>query len=93
MQRQSIIVLINKDNVETWGSLKRACNAHGWKYTTVSQRSLPTIFDGWMVHRSRFNEKLEEPEEAQPTCAHCGQEIGETAYFCSYDCAKAYEND
>lgn len=57
MQRQTIIVLIKGETVETWGSLKRACTAKGWKHTTLGQRKLPTEHEGYKIVRSRFNEE------------------------------------
>lgn len=54
MQRQSIIVLINDEQVEAWGSLKEACKMHGWSYSTMVQRKLPAYKDGWQIHRRPF---------------------------------------
>lgn len=65
MQRQNVTVLIKDRQVETWGSLKKACRAHGWKYSTMGQRALPTTFEGWSIFRSKFNELAEEVEETE----------------------------
>jgi len=54
MQRQSIIVLISGDQVEAWGSLKEACEKHGWSYNTISRKKLPTEWKGWIIHRRTF---------------------------------------
>jgi hypothetical protein len=64
MQRQSIIVLLNliEDetwpevgaNVETWGSLKEACTKHGWIYNTISRKKLPVRHKDWIIHRVPF---------------------------------------
>jgi hypothetical protein len=54
MQRQSIIVLINGNQVEAWGSLKEACTKHGWSYSTIVQKKLPTEWKGWQIHRCSF---------------------------------------
>lgn len=56
MQRQSIIVITKGDLIETWGSLKKACNARKWKYSTLGQRKLPTEHEGYKIHRTLFNE-------------------------------------
>jgi hypothetical protein len=54
MQRQSIIVLINGEQVEAWGSVKEACNMHEWSYSTIIQKKLPTEWKGWRIHRCPF---------------------------------------
>lgn len=54
MQRQTIIVLICGDQVETWGNLKEACNAHEWSYNTISRKNLPIEWKGWKIYRCRF---------------------------------------
>ena len=54
MQRQSIIVLINGEKLEAWGSVKEACTKHGWSYNTISRKKLPTDWKGWKIHRCRF---------------------------------------
>jgi len=54
MQRQSIIVLINGYQVETWGSLKEACTMHGWIYNTLSRKKLPIKYKDWIIHRVPF---------------------------------------
>ncbi len=70
MQRQSIIVLIKKsfnetkseeitevevtEQVEAWGSLKEACQKHGWSYNTVSRKKLPVQYKDWLIHRCPF---------------------------------------
>ena len=54
MQRQSIIVLINGEQVEAWGNLKEACEKHGWSYSTIVQKELPTEKEGWQIHRCPF---------------------------------------
>ena len=54
MQRQSIIALINGEQVEAWGSLKEACEKHGWKYNTISRKKLPTEYKEWHIHRVPF---------------------------------------
>lgn len=56
MQRQSIIVLINGEQVEAWGSLKEACEKHEWKYNTISRKKLPIDHNGWTIHRVPFRE-------------------------------------
>ena len=46
--------LINGEQVEAWGSLKEACNQHGWSYNTISRRKLPTEWKEWQIHRCPF---------------------------------------
>ncbi len=60
MQRQSIIVLIKGEQVETWGSLKEACTKHGWPYSTIVQKKLPIEKDGWEIHRRPFRKLFNE---------------------------------
>jgi len=64
MQRQSIIVLINGEQVEAWGSLKEACIEHRWitnpddkEYYKIARhvREKPLIeWKGWLIHRCPF---------------------------------------
>ena len=56
MQRENIVVLINGDKVEAWGSVKEACEMHGWKYNTVRRKKLPTVWKGWTIHRRPFRQ-------------------------------------
>lgn len=57
MQRQNIIVLEKcPDIVEAFGSLKKACEVHGFKYNTLSRKKFPFNHDGWIFHKVKFNE-------------------------------------
>ena len=47
MKRQTIIVIITPGKEpETWGNFKKACEAKGWQYNTLSKRKMPIEFDG-----------------------------------------------
>lgn len=63
MQRQSIIVLINGEQVEAWGSVKEACLMHGWSYSTIVQKKLPTEWKGWKIYRCPFRSLYKEKEK------------------------------
>jgi hypothetical protein len=68
MQRQNIIVLINGPHVEAWGSLKKACLAHGWitdpddkEYDKIARHLRDKPFaerEGWKIYRCEFNKLL-----------------------------------
>lgn len=44
---------------ESYGSLKLACNAHGWTYNTIVKKKLPCVKDGWLINRVKFNPNSE----------------------------------
>lgn len=66
MQRQNIVILqkpleiddLFQAHYEPWGSLKKACDAHGWKYNTLAKKKFPFTHDGWAFHKARFNEMV-----------------------------------
>jgi len=63
MQRQNIIVLINIPDmtdasttlIECYGSLKKACKAHGWVWKKLVRKKLPQVKDHWFIQRVPFN--------------------------------------
>lgn len=60
MERKTVIVLINSflnKEIEVWGSLKEACQKHDWKYSTISQKKLPTEYNGWIIQKIPFRNK------------------------------------
>lgn len=55
MKRQTIIVIITPGKEpETWGNFKKACEAKGWQYNTLSKRKMPIEFDGITIYRVPF---------------------------------------
>lgn len=57
MKRKSILVVIHGDDVEAWGNLRKLCDAHGFKYWTLSKKQFPIIHDGVTIHKVPYNEK------------------------------------
>ncbi len=59
MERKTIIVLkeVSEEEfptIETWGNLKKACEAKGWSYNTMQKKALPCEWKGWHVYRCEF---------------------------------------
>jgi hypothetical protein len=54
MQRQSIIVLINGEQVEAWGSLTECCKAHGFPYHSLKSKKYPFEHEGWHFKKVSF---------------------------------------
>ena len=54
MQRQSIIVLINGEQVEAWGSLTECCKAHGFPYHSLKSNKYPFEHEGWHFKKVSF---------------------------------------
>jgi len=55
MKRQTIIVIITPGKEpETWGNLKKACEAKGWKYNTLSRLRPPFEYRGHRIYRVPF---------------------------------------
>lgn len=56
MNRQTIIVIITPtlETIECWGNFKKACEAKGWKYNTLSKLKLPIEHDGCKIERVPF---------------------------------------
>jgi len=54
MNRQNIIVFIKGERVETYGNLKKCCEAEGLKYWTLSRLSFPIRLDNVIIHKTLF---------------------------------------
>ena len=55
MKRKTIIVIITPGKEpETWGNLKKACEAKGWNYNTLSKRKMPIEFEDSTIYRLPF---------------------------------------
>jgi len=54
MKRQSIIVFIKADRVETYGNLKKCCEAEGLKYWTLSRLKFPIRINDVVIHKTLF---------------------------------------
>lgn len=55
MKRQTIIVIITPgEEPETWGNFKKACEAKGWNYNTLSKKKMPFEHKGCIIYREPF---------------------------------------
>lgn len=54
MQRQSIIVLIKGELLETWGSLTECCKTHGFPYHSLKAKKYPFEHEGWHFKKVLF---------------------------------------
>jgi len=54
MQRQSIIVFIQSDRIETYGNLKKCCEFENLKYYTLSRLKFPIVKDKFTIHKTNF---------------------------------------
>jgi hypothetical protein len=54
MQRQSIIVFIQGDRVETYGNLKKCCDMEGLKYWALSRLKFPIRTNDVVIHKTSF---------------------------------------
>jgi len=54
MQRQSIIVFIQGERVETYGNLKKCCEAEGLKYWTLSRLKFPIQLGEITIYKTEF---------------------------------------
>lgn len=54
MNRQTIIVIITPTKTECWGNFKKACEAKGWPYNTLSKRKMPIEYEGCKIDRVPF---------------------------------------
>jgi hypothetical protein len=54
MQRQSIIVFIQGERIETYGNLKKCCEAEGLKYWTLSRLKFPIVYKNFTIHKAVF---------------------------------------
>ena len=54
MKRQTVIVIITPVKTECWGNLKKACEAKGSKYNTLSRLRPPFEYRGHRIYRVPF---------------------------------------
>ena len=54
MNRQSIIVFIQGERIETYGNLKKCCEVEGLKYWTLARLKFPIILDGIIIKKTEF---------------------------------------
>ena len=54
MQRQSIIVFIQGERIETYGNLKKCCEFENLKYHTLARLKFPIILDGIIIKKTEF---------------------------------------
>lgn len=59
LKRKNVVILVNeKREMECWGSLKLACEAHPeLVYNTLTKYRLPVFVKGWGISRISFNKK------------------------------------
>jgi len=55
MNRQSIIVFIQGERVETYGNLKKCCEVEGLKYWTLARLKFPIILDGITIKKQNLS--------------------------------------
>jgi hypothetical protein len=54
MQRQSIIVFIQGDRIETYGNLKKCCEFENLKYHTLARLKFPIHYKDSIIHKVEF---------------------------------------
>jgi len=54
MNRQSIIVFIQGDIVETYGNLKKCCELENLPYHTLARLKFPIIYKDIIIHKTIF---------------------------------------
>ena len=54
MQRQSIIVFIQGNRIETYGNLKKCCEVEGLKYHTLARLKFPIRLNDVVIHKTLF---------------------------------------
>ena len=54
MQRQSVIVFIQGERIETYGNLKKCCNFENLKYWSLARLKFPIIKDDYVIHKTIF---------------------------------------
>jgi hypothetical protein len=54
MQRQSIIVFIQGERIETYGNLKKCCEAENLKYHTLARLKFPIRINDVVIHKTLF---------------------------------------
>lgn len=54
MQRQSIIVFIQGERIETYGNLKKCCEMEGLKYHTLARLKFPIWLNDVVIYKTLF---------------------------------------
>ena len=54
MQRQSIIVFIQGERIETYGNLKKCCEFENLKYHTLARLKFPILYKDFVIHKVEF---------------------------------------
>jgi len=54
MKRQSIIVFIKGERIETYGNLKKFCDMERLKYLTLSRLKFPIPINDVVIHKTLF---------------------------------------
>lgn len=54
MQRQSIIVFIQGEQIETYGNLKKCCKFENLKYHTLARLKFPIRINDVFIHKTLF---------------------------------------
>jgi len=54
MQRQSIIVFIQGERIETYGNLKKCCEMENLKYHTLARLKFPIRVNDIVIHKTLF---------------------------------------
>ena len=61
MQRQTVVLVMTSQGPEVWGSLKKACNAHGFSYGTLVRKAFPFEHERHAFYRVPFD-RLTKPK-------------------------------
>ncbi len=54
MQRQSIIVFIQGERIETYGNFKKCCEMENLKYHTLARLKFPIRLNDVVIHKTLF---------------------------------------
>lgn len=54
MKRQSIIVFIQGERIETYGNLKKCCECENLKYHTLARLKFPIRLNDVVIHKTLF---------------------------------------
>lgn len=54
MNRQSIIVFIQSERIETYGNLKKCCEIENLKYHTLARLKFPIVTDKFTIYKTEF---------------------------------------
>ena len=54
MQRQSIIVFIQGERIETYGNLKKCCEFENLKYHTLARLKFPIRLNDVVIYKTLF---------------------------------------